>query len=118
MLDLEGQVGVVAEGMIADLIVVDGDPVKDIRVLQDRAKITAVVKDGRHIIFDEEALRRRWPHERGQAYSVIDLTYDMVHGDGSSGPRRTDQDSTTYTPSDAADLVSDLRHREASSRQG
>lgn len=119
MLDLEGEVGVVAEGMLADLIVVDGDPVKDIRVLQDRQRITTVVKGGRRIVFDEEAVRRRWPHDRGQTYSVTDLTYDLVFGNGpDQSPESTDRDSATYHENDAADLVSDMRRREASSRQG
>ena len=117
MLNLEGQVGVVAEGMIADLIVVDGDPVKNIRVLQDRARITSVIKDGRRIVFDEAALQRRWPHERGQSYSVADLSYDLVYGDGATGPERTPSASSTDSPSDAADLVSDLSRREALAQQ-
>lgn len=38
--------GRVKPGYLADLIVVDGDPVADIRVLQQRSRITAVMKDG------------------------------------------------------------------------
>ncbi|MEQ8661005.1 MAG: amidohydrolase family protein, partial [Gammaproteobacteria bacterium] len=38
--------GRVKAGYLADLIVVDGDPFADIRVLQDRNRITAVMKDG------------------------------------------------------------------------
>ncbi len=40
------RIGRVARGYLADLIVVDGDPLADIRVLQDRSRITAVMKDG------------------------------------------------------------------------
>ena len=32
---------------LADLVIVDGDPLTDIRVFQDHARITAVMKDGR-----------------------------------------------------------------------
>jgi len=44
--DPHGSVGTLAEGSLADLVVVDGDPMTDIRVLQDRAKLR-VMKDGR-----------------------------------------------------------------------
>ena len=44
--DPRGRVGTLAAGSLADLVVVDGDPLCDIRVLQDRAKL-AVMKDGR-----------------------------------------------------------------------
>ena len=114
MLGLDDQVGVVAPGKIADLIVVDGDPVKDIRVLQDRKKIETVVKDGRVVVFDEAAVARRWPHERGMTYSTTDLTYDLVHGDTPQPGHEVD--ATTYEAADAADLVADVRRREASSR--
>jgi hypothetical protein len=33
--------------MIADLLIVDGDPVKDIRILQDKANLHAILKDGK-----------------------------------------------------------------------
>ncbi len=117
MLGLDGQVGVVAEGMIADLIVVDGDPVHDIRVLQDKNNITTVVKDGRRLVFDEAAVARRWPHERGQTYSVTDLTYELVYGDPGENAQDTDE-GTTFAGDDAADLVADVRRREVSSRHG
>jgi imidazolonepropionase-like amidohydrolase len=37
----------VKEGYLADLILVDGDPLRDIAVLQDRERIRAIMKDGR-----------------------------------------------------------------------
>jgi imidazolonepropionase-like amidohydrolase len=36
----------VAEGKLADLVVVDGDPLDDITVLQDTDRILAVMKGG------------------------------------------------------------------------
>ena len=45
--DPSGMVGTLEEGKRADMVVVDGDPVADIGVLQDPEKIVAVVKDGR-----------------------------------------------------------------------
>jgi imidazolonepropionase-like amidohydrolase len=46
-LGLGDQVGVVAPGKAADLVVVDGDPLADIRVLQQRQRLHLVMKEGR-----------------------------------------------------------------------
>jgi imidazolonepropionase-like amidohydrolase len=43
MLDMAGQIGVVAPGAYADVIAVDGDPLRDIKALGD---VTFVMKDG------------------------------------------------------------------------
>lgn len=40
------ELGQVKEGYLADLLLVDGDPVANIRVLQDKERILAVMKDG------------------------------------------------------------------------
>jgi imidazolonepropionase-like amidohydrolase len=40
------QIGTVAAGKLADLIVVDGNPVDDIGVLQDASKVALVMRDG------------------------------------------------------------------------
>jgi imidazolonepropionase-like amidohydrolase len=42
-----GDVGTVTPGAVADLLVVDGDPASDVRVLNDPERIWLVVKDGR-----------------------------------------------------------------------
>jgi imidazolonepropionase-like amidohydrolase len=44
MLDMEGQIGVLAPGAFADIIAVQGDPTKDVNVLKT---VSFVVKDGR-----------------------------------------------------------------------
>jgi imidazolonepropionase-like amidohydrolase len=41
-----GELGQVREGYLADVLLVDGDPVANIAILQDRARILAVMKDG------------------------------------------------------------------------
>lgn len=43
---LGSEVGVLREGMRADLLVVDGDPLQDVRILQARANIRLIIKDG------------------------------------------------------------------------
>jgi len=40
------QVGVIREGWLADLLLVDGDPLTDITVLQDRERLHAIMKGG------------------------------------------------------------------------
>lgn len=44
--DPSGRVGTLTPGSVGDLVIVDGDPLADITVLQDLERITAVVKDG------------------------------------------------------------------------
>jgi len=41
-----GELGVVTPGALADLLLVDGDPLADITILQDRSAIRMVMKDG------------------------------------------------------------------------
>ena len=51
MLDGEDRVGIVAAGALADLIVVDGDPVADPSVLaRPQEALKAVLRDGKFII--------------------------------------------------------------------
>jgi len=51
---LGDQVGTVQRGKLADLLVVDGDPLRDVGVLRDRARLALIMKDG-------EAYRNRLP---------------------------------------------------------
>lgn len=46
MLGLLDQIGTIEEGKLADLILVDGDPLADISILQDVDRITTVMRDG------------------------------------------------------------------------
>jgi imidazolonepropionase-like amidohydrolase len=47
LLQLEGQIGRVAEGHAADLLVVDGDPLADIELMGEPANFAAIVQGGR-----------------------------------------------------------------------
>ncbi len=76
VLNLEGQVGAIAEGMLADLLVIDGDPSEDITVVQDRDRIETIVIDGEIIDVDREL--ESWPHDEGYHYAHRYLTQDVV----------------------------------------
>jgi cytosine/adenosine deaminase-related metal-dependent hydrolase len=83
-------VGTLAKGKLADVILVDGDPTVDVRVLQDRSRLHHVFKAG-----VEVDLKRPWPQrrvlprERVSQYSADILTWDMamaLDGDGDGAP--------------------------------
>jgi imidazolonepropionase-like amidohydrolase len=52
---LEGEVGVLAPGKLADLIVLNADPLADIRVLQGGKHLTTVIKDGKIVDLNGQA---------------------------------------------------------------
>lgn len=52
------EIGQVKEGYLADILLVDGDPVSNIRVLQDKERILAVMKDGTFFRSPEVTSRR------------------------------------------------------------
>jgi imidazolonepropionase-like amidohydrolase len=41
------ELGQLKQGWLADMILVDGDPISNIRVLQDKSRILAIMKDGK-----------------------------------------------------------------------
>ena len=45
-LGLEQEIGTIEKGKWADLVLVDGDPLRDVRVLQDVRRIKQVIKGG------------------------------------------------------------------------
>lgn len=55
---LAGQVGVIAPGMLADIIIWEDDPLADITVLQRPERLSVVIKDGRVIDRTKEGFRR------------------------------------------------------------
>ena len=50
LLRMSTETGTVAEGKFADLLVVDGDPLQDIAILQDRSRLAMVMKDGQVMV--------------------------------------------------------------------
>jgi imidazolonepropionase-like amidohydrolase len=55
------ELGQVKEGFLADLLLVDGDPLADITVLQERKRLLAVMKDGQFVREPElKSAHSRW----------------------------------------------------------
>jgi imidazolonepropionase-like amidohydrolase len=108
MMGLDGQVGEITEGALADLIIVGGDPSVNLRLLYTPGKITHVILDGRIQQFPDD-IRSRYirndylPNEYG--WEVI--SYERVF-DG-AGPVTTQLD---WSRAQCRDMVSDLRKRE------
>jgi imidazolonepropionase-like amidohydrolase len=55
---LEGRVGIIAPGKLADIVIWNEDPLADITVLQRPEQLAVVIKDGRVIDRDAEGFRR------------------------------------------------------------
>jgi imidazolonepropionase-like amidohydrolase len=54
------ELGIVKEGFLADLLLVDGDPLANLAILRDPKRILAVMKDGAFAKAPEIAAQRRW----------------------------------------------------------
>jgi imidazolonepropionase-like amidohydrolase len=50
LLGILNEVGTISKGKLADLLIVDGNPLNDISILQERSKRIAVIKEGEIII--------------------------------------------------------------------
>jgi len=80
----EGQVGTIEPGRWADVLVVNGDPLSDIRILNDRSKLSEVISRGRRV-----DLERPWPEWDQPAGSKVGnwaaqiLTLDVARPGGS-----------------------------------
>jgi imidazolonepropionase-like amidohydrolase len=60
-----GEVGLLAVGKLADVLVVDGDPLQDIRILQDRSRLSIIMQGGQIVPTDRPWPERKiWPYER------------------------------------------------------
>jgi imidazolonepropionase-like amidohydrolase len=47
MMGMGDSIGQVKEGFLADLLLIEGNPVEDVRILQERSRINAIMKDGK-----------------------------------------------------------------------
>jgi imidazolonepropionase-like amidohydrolase len=78
---MEGELGLVAEGYRADVLVVDGDPAADVTVLQDRERIRAVVSRGEPVdLTGPWPERRPVPGEKVGNWAAEILTYERALG--------------------------------------
>lgn len=75
-----GSIGVIAPDAAADVIVVDGDPARDVAVLGDRRRLRHVFSRGRLVDLDRPWPERRpLPAETVGMWSTRLLTWDLVH---------------------------------------
>jgi imidazolonepropionase-like amidohydrolase len=111
VLNLPGQVGVVTVDALADLLVVDGDPSRDIRILQDPARITHVIQDGRVLSFPENG--HSWPYDRSIVYSTSYLTRDLVTGKAEHAGQLP---SLPWGSEESRVLAADIHDREVDAR--
>ncbi|MGV3570579.1 MAG: amidohydrolase family protein [Ramlibacter sp.] len=70
--------GTLEVGKYADLLVVDGDPLADIRILQDKGRFAAIYLGGRAVDPTPQPPMHRWPWERSLQISERELTQDTV----------------------------------------
>jgi imidazolonepropionase-like amidohydrolase len=118
VMGIPGEVGVIRTGAYADLLLLDGNPLENIRLLQDKDKFQ-VFQGGRLVGDDPHG--GRWHHERAQIMSSGELTYDLITGElpatGSdhvvAEPPRS---STVLDPTKSRDLLHDLSRVQANAR--
>ena len=78
---LEGRIGTITEGCLADVLVFDGDPLADIRLLNDRSRLAEVVSRGRRV-----DLSGPWPAhgpipgDKVHNWADEILTYERAYG--------------------------------------
>ena len=78
---LEDRVGTITEGYLADVLVLDGDPLADIRLLNDRRRMVEVISRGRRV-----DLNGPWPAHgsipghRVRNWADEILTYERAYG--------------------------------------
>ena len=76
---LHDQVGAIQEGRLADLILVDGDPIKNIRVLGNKANIEQIMLDGQLLDLPEIEDRKEIPGWKVSPYSTKKLYWKDVN---------------------------------------
>jgi hypothetical protein len=64
--------------MLADILVIDGDPLHDIRILQDRSRIEAIFLGGQAVDRRPQPRPHRWPWERALHISERELYQTTV----------------------------------------
>jgi imidazolonepropionase-like amidohydrolase len=79
-LDQVGEVGTIAPGMRADILVVDGDPTRDISILGDKSRFRRLFLRGKEIDLTRTLPERRsLKGEKVVSWSTELLTWDLVN---------------------------------------
>jgi imidazolonepropionase-like amidohydrolase len=78
-LRLEGRTGELAAGKLADILIIDGDPLRDVTVLGDRTRIKHVFAGGRDVELTPALPRSDPPGWRVSTYGAR-LTAEVAHG--------------------------------------
>ncbi len=80
---LSEEIGVLEAGRLADLIVIDGDPLKDIKVLQQKSRFHMVMQGGRKVDLTTPIPEPpRWPYEKHRLYLPGNFVYNENLGGG------------------------------------
>ena len=74
------EVGKLEPGRYADILVVNGDPLKDIRLLQNKSQFDFVFKGGKAVDLTPPAPIRRWYFEKHKIFLNGLFTYDEQTG--------------------------------------
>jgi hypothetical protein len=86
LMDMGHELGQVREGYLADLLLVDGDPVADVSILQRQERLVAIMQNGNFHKLDRDALAR--PHGRiGAGYAFIGAFWEAPPRDATTPDR-------------------------------
>jgi imidazolonepropionase-like amidohydrolase len=79
-LKLDGRTGAVQQGRLADLLVIDGDPLADIRILGDKRRIERIFLGGAEVSREPSRERRPIGGWRVSQFAERALTWEMAQG--------------------------------------
>lgn len=75
----QGETGEIREGMRADILVVDGDPSRDVTILQDKRNLIHVICRGVDTDLTPIPPRSNLPGERSMSWTAVPLTWGLAH---------------------------------------
>jgi imidazolonepropionase-like amidohydrolase len=75
----EGQTGVIAENYYADVLVLDGDPSRDISLLGDKSRLRHLWCRGRKVDLTPIPERQPLPGEKISSWSNVPVTWELAH---------------------------------------
>ncbi|KWX65548.1 amidohydrolase family protein [Mycobacterium sp. NAZ190054] len=105
---LPDDLGVLAEGKLADIIVVDGDPVADIRVLYQPGKVETVILNGEVQSFPED-IRTRFIRND---YLPNEYGWDLLSYERAFEGAETPKTQLDWTSEQRLDVINDVRKYE------